>query len=98
MPLAATLILAALGILCVVLGYRLFCGLPVMRGNYPASRSTALLLNILPGAILALFGAGLFTAEARTLVNRHPAIQRHIPATQQTGWPHSPTHIPSRAA
>jgi hypothetical protein len=98
MPQAATLILAALGIVCIAVGYRLFCGLPALRPQHRTPRAAVFMLNILPGALLALFGAGLVTVQARTLLSKHPEIHQHEPATQETGWPHTPTRIPSRAA
>ena len=82
-----TLLLAALGLICVFLGYRLFCGLPARQ--YP--RATVLLLNTLPGALLALFGAGLFTTQARAMFAHRPSMHRVAPAEQDTAWP-SPVH------
>jgi hypothetical protein len=98
MPQAATLILAALGIICIAVGYRLFCGLPALRRQHRTPRAALFVLNILPGALLALFGAGLFTVQARTLLSKHPGIHQHEHATQETGWPHTSAHIPSRSA
>jgi hypothetical protein len=45
------------------------------------------LLNIVPGAFLALFGAALLTTEARGMVLAHrPAILRQGPAAEGTSW------------
>jgi hypothetical protein len=84
----ATLIFAALGIACIYAGYRLFCGLPSMKTN---SRAKVWLMNVVPGALLALFGTFLFTSEARAMVSHHAPIQRRQPAAEGTSWhPGSP--------
>jgi hypothetical protein len=70
------LLLTALGLICILAGYRLFCGLPARH----YSQLTVFTLNILPGALLALFGAGLLTAQARALVVHHPP-------THRVAWP-----------
>jgi len=81
------LLLAALGLICIFVGYRLFCGLPSRQ--YP--RATVFVLDILPGAVLALFGAGLFTTQARAMFAHRPSMHRVAPAEQDTAWP-SPVH------
>ncbi len=73
---SATLILAALGIACIYAGYRLFCGLPSVNKH---TRATVFLMNVVPGALLALFGTFLFTTQARAMVAHRPAIERHQP-------------------
>ena len=82
-----TLFLASLGAICIYAGYRLFCDLPVARrqGIQP-SRTTVLLLNIVPGALLALFGAALFTTEARGMLTPRPALHNQSPSTEGTSW------------
>jgi hypothetical protein len=87
------LLLAAFGLICIVVGYRLFCGLPARQ--YP--RATVLVLNILPGALLALFGAGLFTTQARAMFAHRPATHRAAPSEQDTAWPSQVHRIPDHS-
>ena len=75
------LLFAALGALCMFAGYRLFCDLPILRILGSRRNWAALiLLNIVPGAVLALFGAALFVTEARAMVNHRPDIHSTSPA------------------
>ena len=81
----ATLILAAVGAACIYAGYRLFCGLPAMN-NPGRNRAAVFLMNMLPGALLALFGTVLLTTEARAMVSHRPGIEHRQPAAQDTSW------------
>ena len=82
-----TLLLAGLGAVCIYFGYRLFCDLPVLRrqGAQP-TRAAVILLNIVPGALLALFGAALFTTEARGMLAPRPGTRYQVPSTEGTSW------------
>jgi len=92
----ATLFLTGLGLFCIFLGYRLFCGLPAMNG-LRASRSSVILLNVVPGALLALFGAGLLTAEVRGVISHRPPISYHQPAAG-TAWHRVQSRLRARQA
>jgi hypothetical protein len=83
----ATMFLASLGAICIYAGYRLFCDLPVLRREgQRANRAAVLLVNMIPGALLALFGAALITTEARGMLTHRPAIRYQAPAAQGTSW------------
>ena len=71
----AMLLLTSLGIACIYAGYKLFCGLPALNGETTrATRSGVLLLNIIPGILLALIGTGLLTAQAHGILRAaHPS-------------------------
>ena len=79
------LLMAFIGLACILTGYRLFCNLPAingeMRNGHPrrARLTTVLLTNVVPGALLALLGAGLLTTEIRGLFSHEPQIQRRQP-------------------
>jgi len=91
----ATLTLMAVGLICICAGYRLFCDLPGLRSG--PRYSYVFFLNILPGALLALFGAALVTSQAQTILTHRQGIHRRQPATEDTAWPR-PAHrivIPS---
>lgn len=80
------LLLTSLGIACIYAGYKLFCGLPALSGETTrATRSGVLLLNIIPGILLALIGTGLLTAEAHGILSRRPSIERHQ-SPEGTSW------------
>ena len=85
----ASLFLAALGAAGILAGYRLFCDLPVMRG----SRAAVILLNMLPGALLASSGTALLTVEARAMFSHRPAMRRDAPPAEGTSW-HPPSPQP----
>ena len=69
----AVLLMTSLGVACIYAGYKLFCGLPALNGQTTrASRSGVLLLNVIPGILLALIGTGLLTAEAHGILSRRP--------------------------
>lgn len=89
MPSFAMLLLACVGLGSIFGGYRLFCGLPVLnnRGSgRPATRRAVFLLNIVPGALLALFGTGLLMAEARGAIAPRPAVRHHRLSPEGTSW------------
>jgi hypothetical protein len=55
------------------------------------NRASVLLLNILPGALLALSGTALLTTEARGILSHRPAMHRDAPPAEGTSWhPRSP--------
>jgi hypothetical protein len=82
----AVLLMTSLGVACIYAGYKLFCGLPALNGQTTrASRSGVLLLNVIPGILLALIGTGLLTAEAHGILSRRPSIQRHQ-SPEGTSW------------
>jgi hypothetical protein len=90
MELIATLFAAVIGLACICAGYQLFCGLPAMQGGQgrrgPAS---IVLMNLVPGALLALFGTGILTAQALALSSHRPASLEHrLPAADGTLRPH----------
>jgi hypothetical protein len=88
MNFVATLFLATVGATCIYAGYRLFCDLPaISRQGLRANRAAVLLLNIFPGALLAMSGTALLTAEARVMLSHRPAAIRHYePAAEGTSW------------
>ena len=95
----AILLITGLGVACIFAGYRLFCGLPALRGQAPGTSRTAVwLMNVVPGALLALLGTGLLAAEARSLTSHRPAIQRRQPPAEGVGWHRGKSGAPSRAA
>ncbi len=74
----AILLLTSLGIACICAGYKLFCGLPALnRQTTRTSRGGVLLLNIIPGILLALIGTSLLTAQAHGILSHRPSIERH---------------------
>ncbi len=77
------LFIATLGLACIYAGYRLFCGLPALNPHRPVNRASVYALNVIPGVILALSGAGLLTAQALIpLSHRHSStsIERRVPS------------------
>ena len=83
----ATLFFMAVGLMCIYAGYKLFCGLPAIhRQGARASRTSVFLLNIIPGALLALAGTGLLAAQTRGLLSHRPAVHRHGPAEEGASW------------
>jgi hypothetical protein len=82
MDYVASLFLAAVGATCIYAGYKLFCDLPAMG----ASRAAVFLLNIVPGALLALSGTALLTTEARGMLSTRPAMRREAPPAEGTSW------------
>jgi hypothetical protein len=82
----AVLLITSLGVACIYAGYKLFCGLPALNGQTTrATRSGVLLLNIIPGILLALIGTGLLTAEAHGILSHRPSVQRHQ-SQEGTSW------------
>jgi hypothetical protein len=95
----ATLILAIVGAACIYAGYRLFCGLPALNNpNRPTNRLTVFLMNIVPGALLALFGTVLLTTQARAMVSHRPNVEHRLPSTEGTAWHPSSSRAFNRAA
>ena len=91
-----SLFLAAFGATCIYAGYRLFCGLPVLSvAHRPVSRTHVLLLNVVPGALLALIGTALLTTEARAMMPHKTGVERYHPPTEGTSW--HPAAEPRRA-
>ena len=80
-----TLLLIAAGLFCVAAGYWLFCESPALRRSVTIRR--LFWGNIVPGALLALFGTGLVTVQTRSLLAHRPDVRRHAPAAQDTSWP-----------
>ena len=82
----AVLLLTSLGVACIYAGYKLFCGLPALNGETArATRIGVLLLNIIPGILLALIGTGLLTAEAHGILS-HRASVGHHQSPEGTSW------------
>jgi hypothetical protein len=91
------LLVAWAGLTCIWLGYKLFCGLPAISVDGPqASRSSVFLMNVVPGALLALVGSGLLTADARVLT--HHSNRSHTPAGQGASWHHTRSEFRTHAA
>jgi hypothetical protein len=94
----AMLFLTGVGIMCLYAGYKLFCGLPAINGTQ-TSRTSVFLLNIVPGALLALIGTGILAAEARNLVAAdRPLIHRHHSGEEGASWHRGGPRLPARAA
>jgi hypothetical protein len=95
----AMLFFAGLGSICIYAGYKLFCGLPLLNGQTSSpSRKAVLLMNVVPGAVLALVGTGILTTEARSLTSHRPTVQRHEPAAQGAQWHRRKSGFLARAA
>jgi hypothetical protein len=94
----AMLLLTGVGAACIYAGYKLFCGLPAMKSDARVSRAGVLLLNVIPGAILALIGTGLLTAEAHSLVAHRATIQSHHRASEGASWRPGKSGLPPRSA
>jgi hypothetical protein len=83
-------LLAGVGVLLIYAGYKLFCGLPALNGT-SANRTSVFMLNIVPGALLALAGTALI-AQGIVPPHRHKVPQR------ATTWHHNKPAILPRAA
>jgi hypothetical protein len=82
----ATLLLTSLGVACIYAGYELFCGLPALNGETTrATRGGVLLLNIIPGILLALIGTSVLTAEAHGFLSHRASVERHQ-SQEGTSW------------
>jgi len=83
----AMLLMAGVGVACIYIGYQLFCGLPAIAGSARSvSRTRVFLMNVVPGALLALIGAGILTAETRNILpHRHAAIRQKA-APEGVSW------------
>jgi hypothetical protein len=81
------LFLAALGATCIFAGYRLFCDLPALsEQRHRANRASVLLMNVVPGLLLAVFGTALVTTQLRDIFAPRAAIRHRVPATEGTSW------------
>ena len=65
--------MTSLALACIYAGYKLFCGLPALNRG---SRIGVLLLNVIPGILLALIGTGLLAAQVHNVVS-HASVARH---------------------
>jgi hypothetical protein len=73
------MLLTAIGLICIYAGYVLFCGLPAARIG--RSRMRLLLLNIVPGALLALIGMTAITSQVKSVLEPHRIVrERQTPA------------------
>ena len=73
------MLLTAIGLICIYAGYVLFCGLPAARRG--RSRMRLFLLNLLPGALLALIGMSAVTWQVKSVIAPHRVVrQRQVPA------------------
>ena len=81
------LFFTGLAFVCIYAGYQLFCGLPALRR---AGRLGTFVLNIIPGALLALIGMGILTAEVRSLVLHKTAVLWHRPAGEGAAFHRDP--------
>lgn len=81
-----TIFLAVLGLTLIYAGYELFCGLPVMSQR-AVSRARVILLNMVPGVILTLAGAALFTTEARAMISQRSDFHRHLAPASDSAHP-----------
>jgi len=82
-----TFSLALIGIACIFAGYHLFCGLPSLKRR--TSRTGLFLFNLLPGALLAIFGMGLATTEVHAFLTPRSAFHRHAVPVEGTSF-HAP--------
>ncbi len=95
----AMLFLAGLGLACICAGYQLFCGLPAMTGPRPrVSPASVLLLNIIPGALLALIGAGILTAETHSIVSHKHVVPHRRSAGEGVSWHPGKAGFPAHSA
>ena len=92
----AMLLLACVGAACIYAGYKLFCDLPAMNGDRP--HPNVVLLNVVPGILLALLGVGLLAAEARSITTRNPVIRHNQPGAEGASWHLGKSSRPSRSA
>ncbi len=93
------ILFATVGLICIYAGYRLFCGLPAMNGSKPrANWLTVVLMNVVPGALLALVGTGLLMGQVRTVFSHPTSIPRHQPPAEGTTWHRAYSRLRARAA
>lgn len=76
-----TVLMTAIGIACIYAGYLLFCGLPAARTARSKARVFA--INIVPGALLALIGMTVITAQLRSVMEPRPMVRQH--AAERSG-------------
>jgi hypothetical protein len=87
-------LLAGVGVLLIYAGYKLFCGLP--NRNEGTSRTSVFLMNIIPGALLALVGTGL-VAHGLFAHQAVPAAHRHRASEGATWHRNTPVILPRSA-
>lgn len=81
------LFLAGIGAALIFAGYKLFCDLPALSEQGPsANRASVLMMNVIPGLLLAIFGTTLVTIQVRDVFAPRPAIRHRVPATEGTSW------------
>jgi hypothetical protein len=88
-------LLAGVGVLLIYAGYKLFCGLPHMNEN--TSRASVFLMNIVPGALLALVGTGLVAHGLFSHQAAPAAAHRHRASEGATWHRNKPAIIPRSA-
>jgi len=92
------ILFAALGLICIYAGYKLFCGLPAMNGGKSrANWLTVFLINVVPGALLALVGTGLLMGQVRSVFSHPASIRGHQPA-EGTTWHRAYSGLRARTA
>ena len=92
------ILFAALGLICIYAGYKLFCGLPAMNGGKSrANWLTVFLINVVPGALLALVGTGLLMGQVRSVFSQPASIRGHQPA-EGTTWHRAYSGLRARTA
>ena len=89
-------LLAGVGVLLIYAGYKLFCGLPALNGS-GVSRSGVFLMNIVPGALLALVGTGLIAHGILPHKSIVPVTHRHKASEGATWHRNKPAILPSSA-
>jgi hypothetical protein len=62
------------------------------------NRISVFLLNVVPGALLALVGAGILMADVHGLTHRRPVTEHRRPGAEGTSWHHGAASAPSREA
>jgi hypothetical protein len=79
--------MSAAGLACIYAGYVLFCGLPAARAG--RSRMRLFLLNILPGALLALIGMSVITTQVKSVIRPHRVVRQQQAPAQPAGLHHT---------
>ena len=69
--------------ICLHEGYKLFCGIPAAGSQ---TRGRVFLWNIIPGAVLALLGAGLLTAGVHRIVSHDAQAHRSVRGSHGVVW------------
>jgi hypothetical protein len=92
MDYVAAFFLASLGATFIYAGYRLFCDLPALHERPNTNRLAVVLMNVIPGLLLALVGTALVTTQARAMLLPRPAVRHNTPPTEGTSW-HPVGHV-----